>query len=514
MNARRFRPAHERMRQHAADRRRAHVVEAVVFHGGAVPVADVRLVPDLPQPRVDLVRIAVSQVRGIDCHQLRPLVPVLRRVGPPGEDVALWKGVPIRLRMRGERLGHEADLDQWADVLGDEGIEDAIRNREVVDRRAVRFFGVKVRRSPLERTRAIAGCEEIVRAEIDRRRAERGELTQELFAVRRIGVVGFVGAKEIPDGLIRRDSAGGVNADGDRRVGRRGARERRRSRERGGDAQGNPTRGSRRSRHGVQSTASLLAILDSRPCRQDHDPGARLCLRIETQRAATQCAAARRNELSCWRSYSGFLSSGFLFLSSGLGAGFFSPGFGSPGFAGVPGLASSAFGGAGFASFCAGGAGLAAGFSAGAGAGLASGLLAGGAAGFASILAGGAPLPPGPAGTGLPSSADDLTTAFCVFAPVGAATGVRPAGGLGGGAAVGFFCNAAMDGRTVGAATGCIGALPTDASRVGLITLLMLGSTVACSICWGGTFTTTFEADRPDAKSLWFIAVTPTVRFT
>src|SRR5208337_3299315 len=84
-----------------------------------------------------------------------------------------------------------------------------------VDRRAVRVFTIGVRRSPLERAASVASSEQVVRAEIYRRRAERAEFAQQLFAVGSIDVVGLVGSEVIPDGRVGADGARGVDADGD-----------------------------------------------------------------------------------------------------------------------------------------------------------------------------------------------------------------------------------------------------------------------------------------------------------
>ena len=78
------------------------------------------------------------------------------------KDVTIGKGVPVGLGMGGERLGHKADLDQWPDIRGDQGIEDAVGDGEIVDWRAVRALGVDVGRAPFEGTVAVAGGEQIM----------------------------------------------------------------------------------------------------------------------------------------------------------------------------------------------------------------------------------------------------------------------------------------------------------------------------------------------------------------
>ena len=77
--------------------------------------------------------------------------------------------------MRGERLGHEADLHQRPHLALHVGVEDPVDDRPVVDRLARRVLGVGVRRAPLQRGRAVAGGQQVVGADVDRLRAERGQ---------------------------------------------------------------------------------------------------------------------------------------------------------------------------------------------------------------------------------------------------------------------------------------------------------------------------------------------------
>jgi hypothetical protein len=68
-------------------------------------------------------------------------------------------------------------------VILDERIENPVSDCEVVNRRAIRLFCVDVGRAPLQGTFAVARCEQVVRAIVDRDRAERGQLAEQLFAV-------------------------------------------------------------------------------------------------------------------------------------------------------------------------------------------------------------------------------------------------------------------------------------------------------------------------------------------
>ena len=156
---------------------------------------------------------------GVREHERRPLGLVLGRVRP-AEDIAVGEAVPIGLGMRRERLRHKADLDQGTNMRSDERVEDAVGDREVVDRRAVGPLGVDVSRAPLERSVAIAASEQVVRAKVDRDRAKRGELAEKLSAVGRVEVVGLVGAEIVPDRCVRSNGLPGMNLD----FGRRGRR--------------------------------------------------------------------------------------------------------------------------------------------------------------------------------------------------------------------------------------------------------------------------------------------------
>ena len=131
-------------REGAADGIGGEVVEAIVFSGCAVPVADVGLVPHFPEPVGGLAAVAIAQVGGVGEDQLRPLSFVLGRVGPAGKDVALGEGVAVGLGMSGKGLRHETDFDQRTHTSGDESIEDAVGDGEIVDGRAVGAFGVDV----------------------------------------------------------------------------------------------------------------------------------------------------------------------------------------------------------------------------------------------------------------------------------------------------------------------------------------------------------------------------------
>src|SRR5262245_31108701 len=92
--------------------------------------------------------------------KLRPLLIVIRRIRPAGEDavviVARLPIVLVRLRMRRQIFGHEAYLGIGTHAALEIGVEDTIENRPVVRRFAVRILTVGAGRTPLERRSPIA----------------------------------------------------------------------------------------------------------------------------------------------------------------------------------------------------------------------------------------------------------------------------------------------------------------------------------------------------------------------
>ena len=167
--------------------------------------------------------------------QLAPLVVVPRRMRPPGVDpVVGHAGLPVvlvRLRLRRQRLGHEADLHQRLHLALEVRIDDAIDDRPVVDRLPVRVLGVGVGGAPLQSGRAVAGRQQVVHPHVDGDRAELRQVGQQALPVLHVGVVGLVVAEPGPDRLHRPDLRGRVDLDRDRR--RRGwglRRDRRRQR--------------------------------------------------------------------------------------------------------------------------------------------------------------------------------------------------------------------------------------------------------------------------------------------
>ncbi len=208
--------------QRPLDRIGRVVVELEVLLRRALPVADVGLVPDLPQPALDLgAPVALDRVTHPLVDQLSPFAVILRRVRPAGPDrrarLVEAEAVLVWLRLDGERLGHEADLDQRLHAALDVAVEDAVKDGPVEARAAGGVFGVGVGRSPLQSRRAVAGDQEIVGPHVDRHGTQLGELRQELAAVLHVGVVRLVVAEEGVHGPQLAPGLPRVNADGNLR---------------------------------------------------------------------------------------------------------------------------------------------------------------------------------------------------------------------------------------------------------------------------------------------------------
>ena len=123
--------------------------------------------------------------------------------------------VLIRLRMDGEILGHEPDFHVRFDSAFQIRVENVIKDRPVVNRIALRIFAVGACRTPLQRRRAVAGSQQIVRAEIHSLRRELAEFADQLLAVFHGGIIRFVGSEEPPDRMQFADGFAGIHANGD-----------------------------------------------------------------------------------------------------------------------------------------------------------------------------------------------------------------------------------------------------------------------------------------------------------
>ena len=104
------------LRQRAQDSIHAEVVQLEIFLRRSLPVVDVGLVPHFPQPGLYFgIAVALTQMMDKLKDDFRPLLIVLRRIGPAGVDRALGKIVTIRLGMSRQRFRHETDFNQRLD---------------------------------------------------------------------------------------------------------------------------------------------------------------------------------------------------------------------------------------------------------------------------------------------------------------------------------------------------------------------------------------------------------------
>src|SRR5882762_1047269 len=123
----RIRATHASLGQGAHNGVDGVVVKLEEFVLRALPVADVGLIPNFPEPSFYLC-VAVSCAKMADelKDEFGPLLIILWRIGPAGENGALRKIVAVGLRMSGKRFGHKSNFDQGLDSSGMKGIENAI----------------------------------------------------------------------------------------------------------------------------------------------------------------------------------------------------------------------------------------------------------------------------------------------------------------------------------------------------------------------------------------------------
>jgi len=196
-----------------------------------MPVADVRLVPYLEVPLQHAVSaVALRQVSRDHADQLAPFGVVLGRIiGSSGGRILriahLIRHVVVRQFGR-QVLRHESKLDQGPHAGLLIGIEDAIENREVVHRLAVRVLAVDVGRTPFEVGNAVTGGQEMMGTDRDRHGTQVMQLAQQSSAVGRCSVVGLVVTEPRVQRLVRADGLGKINVDRHIAHGRRSRRAR------------------------------------------------------------------------------------------------------------------------------------------------------------------------------------------------------------------------------------------------------------------------------------------------
>src|SRR6266850_5301715 len=142
--------------------------------------------------------------------QVAPFFVIIGRIGPASKDFVISvTGTPIMLvgvGFGGKSLRHETNFDVRLHVPFLIGVEDFIQNFPIVSRLAGRIFIVSAGGTPFESSRAIAGSEKVVSAEIDgfwlsACDAEKAEVADEFFSIPHCGVVRFVRAEKAPDGM-------------------------------------------------------------------------------------------------------------------------------------------------------------------------------------------------------------------------------------------------------------------------------------------------------------------------
>ena len=135
-------------------------------------------------------------------NQFRPFSVILRRIRPAGETdcCSLFERpmMLIRFRMGGQRLRHETDFHIRPDSLLAIGVKNPIQNRPVVNWVSLRILGIGAGRTPLERRRAVAAGQQIMRAEINLIGRQCAKFAEQFLSVRPGGVVRFVRAEVSP----------------------------------------------------------------------------------------------------------------------------------------------------------------------------------------------------------------------------------------------------------------------------------------------------------------------------
>src|SRR5204862_2632781 len=117
------------------------------FLRGAAPIPNVGFVPHFPIPGFHL-RAAVP-FEAMPCplkDQFFPPGIILWRVCPAGKNLIISSGwtpmMLIRLRMCGQRFGHEPDFNIRPDAVLQVSIEDTVEDRPIVDGCAIVVLAV------------------------------------------------------------------------------------------------------------------------------------------------------------------------------------------------------------------------------------------------------------------------------------------------------------------------------------------------------------------------------------
>src|SRR5712692_9922981 len=127
--------AHAEARAHALDGARGAVVKLVVggFFRIASPEVNVGLIPHFEIPLRDFLdAVARDKMPRKVLNELLPFVPVFRR-----RNVLFVPEGMERVRIGGKLFGHEAELDEWADVILEQAVVNLIYIRKVVNGLAI-----------------------------------------------------------------------------------------------------------------------------------------------------------------------------------------------------------------------------------------------------------------------------------------------------------------------------------------------------------------------------------------
>src|SRR5436190_4292156 len=131
------------------------------FFGCSFPVANVRLIPNLPIPQTHLgTSVPFDTVASPLVHEFAPFLIVFWWVGPACKDCVvrrLWTPmVLIRLWPDGKRLGHKTDLHIRPYATLEITIQNAVQNAPLVNRIALPILLVIARLAPINRWSAVA----------------------------------------------------------------------------------------------------------------------------------------------------------------------------------------------------------------------------------------------------------------------------------------------------------------------------------------------------------------------
>lgn len=111
----------------------------------------------------------------------------------------------VRLGFGRKGFWHKSKLCQWLHATLNVGIENTIHNLPVVYGVPVGIFPVHVGRTPFEGSGSVTRAHQVVRPNVNRNRAQRGQFGQELLAILHVGVVGFIVTEPGPDVSVVRD---------------------------------------------------------------------------------------------------------------------------------------------------------------------------------------------------------------------------------------------------------------------------------------------------------------------